>query len=99
MSGAGFFKYDGETPETSFSCRGREAFQDLLNGNPALRKEIEKKVLDSIKEETAKALGIDEIKVGGKAKEVRGDSIVLSSDEEDEADPEGPGMPIQDDED
>lgn len=71
MSGAGFFNYKGKTAETSFSCRGREAFQQHLTNNPLILTEIEHAVLDSIKQETATALGLDEIKVTGQAKEVQ----------------------------
>ena len=49
---------------------------------PDLRKEIENKVLLSIREEHAKALGQDEIKISGKAKEMSSDTITLSSDDE-----------------
>jgi len=81
MSGAGFFKYEGDTTETSFSCRGRDAFQELLKGNPTLKQEIEKKVLENIKQEHAKALGIGEIKTAGKAKEVEGGTLTLSGED------------------
>jgi recombination protein RecA len=70
MSGAGFFKYVGATPETSFNCRGREAFVDLLEKSPATLKEIERKVLDAIRSEQAQRLGLDKISITGKAKEV-----------------------------
>lgn len=104
MSGAGFFKYNGDSAKTSFSCRGRDAFVAILTENPDTRKEIERKVLDDIKAEHAKALGIQEIKTTGKAKEVSGESgtLVLSAkprtqptyqdhddtDEDDNRDPE-----------
>lgn len=70
MSGAGFFRYEGETTETSFSCRGREVFQELLNSQPALLKEIERKVLQSMQQDLAKDLGISHITVGDVAKEI-----------------------------
>jgi hypothetical protein len=35
MSGSGFFNYQGDTPETSFSCRGREQFLQQILNNPA----------------------------------------------------------------
>jgi len=89
MSGAGYFKYDGDTPETSFSCRGREAFQEYLASSPGALSEIEKKVLDRIKQEHAALLGIDRIEVKGKAKEIEGTVLVL-----DETEPEG--MPLED---
>lgn len=78
MSGAGFFKYEGDTPETSFSCRGRDAFQQILQERPALQREIEARVLANIREEHAAALGLDEIKVTGTAKEIE-PSIVLDN--------------------
>ena len=95
MSGAGFFKYEGDTPETTFSCRGREAFHELLKSRPALLKEIEQKVVSGIREEHAKALGLDAIVVEGKAKEMdytsgNKESTILSEDSE------GPDMPIND---
>lgn len=77
MSGAGFFSYEGSRPETSFSCRGREAFQELLNKNPDIRKEIEEKVLSAIKQDHAKALGIGAIKVTEQAKEVEAEAGTL----------------------
>lgn len=77
MSGAGFFKHTGATPETSFTCRGREEFQRLLNDKPDLRKELESLVLIAIKEEQAKSLGIKEIKIAGSAKAVEGDTLIL----------------------
>ena len=70
MSGAGFFKYEGDTTETSFSCRGRDAFADRLANDPATRKEIRNKVLAAIKQEHAAALGITELKESGEAKEI-----------------------------
>lgn len=87
MSGAGFFKYEGASPATSFSCRGREAFLELLRNNPDTRTEIERKVLDTIAQETAKALGIGNIKQGGAAKAIESDTMILDS--------EAPGMPSQ----
>lgn len=91
MSGAGFFKYEGKSPETSFSCRGREAFQVYLKEHPATLQEIEEATLAAIKQETAQALGLDDIKVQGTAKEVK-DTLVLSNQ------PQAPGLDIEDDE-
>lgn len=81
MSGAGFFKYEGDSPKTSFSCRGRDAFIGILEGNPDTRKEIERKVLDAIKADHAKSLGIGQIKTSEKAKEIEGTvgAMVLSA--------------------
>jgi len=93
MSGAGFFKYDGDTPATTFSCRGREAFQAELISNPALQKEIEHKVLESIKAEHAASLGIDSIKVSGYAKEIDSGSGTLVLTDDDET---GPGLEFED---
>lgn len=59
MSGAGFFKYDGATKATTVSGRGREAFQAMLASNPALFKELEAKVLQSMADENAKSLGVE----------------------------------------
>jgi len=74
MAGAGFFKYNGDTPATTFSCRGREAFAEELKRNPELQAEIERKVLASIRAEHAAALGIGEIKKSGRAKEIEGNA-------------------------
>lgn len=98
MSGSGFFKYEGDTTETSFSCRGREVFQEILTGNPALQNELEQKVLDSIREDQAKALGLDSIKKSGKAKEITGTVLKDDSEDEEQEDPEGPGLPLEDEE-
>lgn len=78
MSGAGFFKYEGDLPAHSFSCRGREAFLQLLEEKPALLEELEKKVLDAIKADHAKALGLTGSLVrSGKAKEIEEDDVVV----------------------
>jgi len=109
MAGAGFFRYTGDTPETSLSCRGREAFRDIISKNPELLAELEKKVLDQIRDEHAKKLGLDRIKVQGKAKEVESTGTITlvsesknerSKDEDDLSIPaekyEGPGLPTVD---
>lgn len=77
MSGAGFFKYTGDTAETSFTCRGREAFVDLLRDKPELLKEMERKVLTVMKEEQVKSLGVTHITVGDAAKEIEAEAGVL----------------------
>jgi len=79
MSGAGFFKYDGDSAETTFSCRGREAFAEKLKNDPAIREEVEKRVLKVIEEEQASELGLKEIVVGEKAKELEGEVIQTES--------------------
>jgi recombination protein RecA len=93
MSGSGYFNYAGDTPETNLSCRGREVFQERLTQNPALLHEIEGKVLATIRQEHAEALGLDEIKQGGNAKEMEPGTLTLTDapDQED-----GPGMPTID---
>jgi len=96
MSGAGFFKYEGETPETSFSCRGREAFLAYLEDNSATQKEIEARVLEDIRKEHAKALGIDGVKKVGKAKEIE-ETVRLN--EESKPEIQGPGMPVTEEKD
>jgi len=78
MSGAGFFKYTGERPDTSFNCRGREAFLELLTKNPALLKEIEAKVLAGMRAEQASGLGISAIDIGDDAKTIE-EALVLDS--------------------
>lgn len=83
MSGAGYFKYDGDTPGTTFSCRGREAFQAHLETNPETLREIEAKTIAAIKKEHAVALGIEEIKVTGKAKELQGETMILTDEDQD----------------
>lgn len=70
MSGAGFFKYEGHTQETSFSCRGRDAFLKILEESTEIQKEIEARVLKTIQDKHATMLGLDEIKVSGKAKTI-----------------------------
>jgi len=94
MSGSGYFKYDGDKAETSFSCRGREAFLDLLLKNPELQKEIELKVLATIRQKHAESLGIETIKASGHAKEIEGEAGVLYLDEGNG--PKTPGMPVAD---
>lgn len=86
MSGAGFIKYKGDTPETSFSCRGREAFQDILKTDPEIRAEITEKVKEAIRNEHAKAMGLENLKVTGRAKEI--ESLDSDEDQEDEEDQE-----------
>ena len=99
MSGAGFFKYEGDSPATSFSCRGREAFQEYLEKHPDAREEITAKVLDQIKQEHAKALGISKIKVSGKAKaiESKGKETLVLGTGESTSGASGEGMPVEDD--
>jgi recombination protein RecA len=77
MSGAGFFSYKGDSPETTFSCRGREAFQAMLSENSALFRELERKVLVAMSEEQAKSLGVSGLVRGEAAKELEGASPVL----------------------
>lgn len=77
MSGAGFFNYKGDSPETSFTCRGREAFHALIQERPALMKELEAKVLASMAQEQAKSLGIKGITKGDAAKELESPDGVL----------------------
>lgn len=86
MSGAGFFKYEGDKPTNSFSCRGREAFLEMLGSNPDLQQEIERKVIEAIQAEHAASLGLEKISVAGKAKEVQSTAgtLTLTDDEEDE---------------
>ena len=96
MSGSGgFFKYEGDTTATSFSCRGRDAFRDILKSDQDICNQIEEKVLEAIKQEHAKALGIGTIKVKGKAKKIEPEAgiLVLEGGEETET---GPGLPIED---
>lgn len=97
MSGAGFFKYTGLSDETTFACRGREAFIEQLEQSPALAKEIEARVLDAIRDEHAKALGLDHIKVSGKAKEIESDGTIYLKPDGDDLGDTGGGMPVIDD--
>lgn len=99
MSGSGFFNYKGDTPATSFACRGRESFQALLQENPALLKELEAKVLAFMKEEHAKSLGITQLVVGDAAKEIEADPGVLVLDDSPQAVAPvevGAGLPVED---
>lgn len=84
MSGAGFFKYEGDAPETSFTCRGRDAFQGLLEGSPALRAEIERKVLAALRSEQAESLGLEEIQVQGSAKDISSEGVTLLDDKDED---------------
>jgi len=98
MSGSGgFFSYTGDSTATSFSCRGRDAFRDILKQDQDTRNEIEKKVLEAIKQEHAKALGIGNVKVAGKAKAIEAQDVgTLVLDDGEEQDSSGPGMPTED---
>jgi recombination protein RecA len=82
MHGAGFYNYTGRTPETSIVCRGREVFQARLKESPDTLAEIEELTLLAIKQETAAALGIDEIKTQGSAKEIEARTTILRDEEE-----------------
>lgn len=103
MSGSGFFRYTGDKPATSFSCRGRDAFQELLKSNPDIAKEIEAKVLAAIQQEHAQALGLSGFTKAGTAKKIEeADPGTLYLHDE-PPDPEarspgldGPGMPTTD---
>jgi recombination protein RecA len=81
MSGAGFFRYAGDTPATTFSCRGREEFQSILEGSPALTRELETKVIAKMEADFAQALGIKSghFEEAGTAKEMEAD-ITLEDD-------------------
>jgi recombination protein RecA len=70
VQSASYFKYDGGTPETTFSCRGRDAFTLELERNPKLRASVESKVLAAMRAEQAKDLGLTELKMGPAAKEI-----------------------------
>jgi len=58
MSGAGFFKYTGDNPGTSFSCRGRSEFHRLLSSNPKLLQELEKKLFTTVQAMQSTNLGL-----------------------------------------
>lgn len=77
MSGAGFFKYEGDTPETTISCRGRDVFCHAVRTNPALLKELEQKVLSHMRSEQAMTLGVSSITPGDAAKELDSETGVL----------------------
>jgi len=98
MSGAGgFFKYEGDTTATSFSCRGRDAFRDILKSDQDTCNEIEKKVLEAIKQEHAKALGIGNVKIAGTAKRIETQDVgTLVLDDGEDKGSSGPGMPTED---
>lgn len=93
MSGAGFFKFEGSKPTTSFSCRGREQFWDILKNNPEIRTEIEERVLAEIRRKHAEALGLEEIKTKGKAKAIQAEAGVMYLDVEREESDEG--LPVK----
>lgn len=99
MSGAGFFNYKGDSTETSFTCRGRDAFQALMLENNALMKEIEGKVLAQMSADQAKSLGVTVFHRGDAAKEIEFGEGTLILD--DTVMPEGPsalsgGLPTED---
>lgn len=80
MSGAGFFKYVGDKPNTSFNCRGRQEFLSLLENNIELLSELEEKVLGAIRADHAKTLGLTgKLERSGKAKELESDEVVVLS--------------------
>lgn len=70
MSGAGFFNYKGDFPETTFTCRGREAFLALMIENPMLASELEAKVLSQMAADQATSLGVTILSKGEAAKEI-----------------------------
>lgn len=99
MSGSGYFKYEGDTTETSVNCRGRDAFQDIMMKSPEIYREIEGKVLARMREEHAASLGVKVLSTGESAKEITyseevmvidsnssRESLVLPSD----------GLPVED---
>lgn len=101
MSGAGFFNYKGDTPETSFTCRGREAFHQLIQERSALMLELEAKVLSSMAAEQAASLGISSITKGDAAKELESpDGVLVLGDESKGGAPvrmaPGEGLPTED---
>lgn len=108
MSGAGFFKYEGDSAETSFTCRGRDAFLEIMEENPALQREIETKVMNVIRAEHAAMLGLDDIKVQGEAKAVEenmgnGNPVFLDTEEDGKDSGQkisllatGEGLPLED---
>lgn len=102
MSAAGgYVTYQGDTPETSLSCRGRETFQEHLKGNPTLLQEIERKVLETMKQEHARELGIKEITIGEEAKIVEeGEDteplLLLGDNSVPRGLGEGEGLPLED---
>lgn len=77
MSGAGFFNYKGDTPETSFTCRGRESFQNLLKENDKLMLELEAKVLNHMAAEQATSLGVTVLTRGEAAKEMESAGVMV----------------------
>lgn len=100
MSGAGFFNYKGDTPETSFTCRGRDNFQALMAENRALMEELEEKVLSSMAAEQAKSLGVVAVNKGERAKEMESSDGVLVLEDRGRDAPimvaPGEGLPIED---
>lgn len=85
MAGAGFFSYKGDTPETSFTFRGRENFVKLLEDSKPTYLEMERKVLAALRAEQSALLGLDNIVEGGWAKgeeeEIESEVLDLSYDE------------------
>lgn len=81
LSGAGYFRYTGDTPETSVSCRGRDTFLDILKQSPALQTELETKVLQGLRTEHERVMGL-KVQVSGEAKQIEYDESTLVVDDE-----------------
>lgn len=102
MSGAGFFNYKGDTPDTTFACRGREAFLALLNEKPQLLIELEGKVLAQMAAEQATSLGVVINTTRELAKELDCDTgTLVIEDEQSVGAPKsriapGEGLPVED---
>jgi recombination protein RecA len=62
-NGGGFFNFNGSTAETSISCRGYETWIETLKSSPAVFKEVEARVLDAIRQDHRKLLGVEKIEV------------------------------------
>ena len=63
MSGAGHFKWAGDTPETTFSCRGRADFHKTLARNPQLLRELEQKLLSKMQTVQSASLGLRDLPI------------------------------------
>lgn len=69
INSGGFYAYAGDTPETTIKGRGRDEFLHHVMTNHALFRELEKKVLDRMREEQATNLGIVNLTKGEAAKD------------------------------
>lgn len=91
MSGAGFFSYTGETPETSVNIRGRDNFLNYLEKNPLLVAELTGKINLKMREKLHQDLGLSEtLDTGVRGQEeVEDQTIIIDSEVGDDSETDG----------